>query len=75
MCTRMYLFLLGYFGIPSMRFVSFSESRMYFARSFGAQDYKRCERFHLVVVVVAYYLQMFPAILPTVLLLYYLQVM
>ena len=57
-----------------MRLVSFSESRMYFARSFGAQDYKRRERFHLVVVVV-YYLQMFPAILSSVLLLYYQQVM
>ena len=56
-----------------MRLVSFSESRMYIARSFGAQDYKRRERFHLVVVdvVVVYYLQMFPAILSSVLLLYY----
>ena len=58
-----------------MRLVSFSESRMYFARSFGAQDYKRRERFHLVVVVVVYYLQMFPAILSSVLLLYYQRVM
>ena len=59
-----------------MRLVSFSESRMYFARSFGAQDYKRLERFHLVVVVVvAYYLQMFPAILSSGLLLYYQRVM
>ena len=58
-----------------MRLVSFSESRMYFARSFGAQDYKRLERFHLVVVVVVYYLQMFPAILSSVLLLYYQRVM
>ena len=40
---------------------------MYFARSFGAQDNKRNERFHLVVVVVVYYLQMFPAILSSVL--------
>ena len=57
-----------------MRLVSFSESRMYFARSFGAEDYKRLERFHLVVVVV-YYLLMFPAILSSVLLLYYQRVM
>ena len=49
-----------------MRLASFSESRMYFARSFGAQDYKRLERFHLVVVVVVYYLQMFPAVLYSV---------
>ena len=62
-----------------MRLVSFSESRMYFARSFGAQDYKRRERFHsvvvVVVVVVVYYLQMFPPILSSVLLLYYQRVM
>ena len=58
-----------------MRLVSFSEFRMYFARSFGAQDYKRLERFHLVVVAVVYYLQMFPAILSSVLLLYYQRVM
>ena len=58
-----------------MRLVSFSESRMYFAISFGAQDYKRLERFHLVVVVIAYYLHMFPAILSSVLLLYYQRLM
>ena len=58
-----------------MRLVSFSESRMYFARSFGAQDYKRRERFHLVVAVVIQHLQMFPAILSSVLLLYYQRVM
>ena len=58
-----------------MRLVSFSESRMHFARSFGAQDYKRLERFFLVVVVVAYYLHTFPVILSSVLLLYYQQVM
>ena len=59
-----------------MRLASFSESRMYFARSLGAQDYKRLERFYLVVVVVVvYYLRMFPAILSSVLLLYYQRVM